>query len=134
MKGYLMQEKDLVRGEDCFIESFSPENNYGVVFEDDGETAYFYAVEKDNEGQGLKILDALHIYETEEDTEPVTSRLLIVWSGDWLKCALVLDGACHALFDFQAQGGYSINEFPPPNEFWTHGERKLTEEKLRDIF
>ncbi|HXB94483.1 MAG TPA: DUF2251 domain-containing protein, partial [Puia sp.] len=64
MNGYLMQERDWTPGEDLFLESFSPENHFGVVFEDDGETAYFYAVEKDDEGAGLRILDALHVFET----------------------------------------------------------------------
>ncbi|HEY4206446.1 MAG TPA: DUF2251 domain-containing protein [Puia sp.] len=138
MKGYLMQEKEIVRGEDMFIESVSPENRYGVAFEDDGETAYFYAMEMDEAGGGMKILDALHIYEAPEggDEEPVrqASRLLIVWSKDWLKCALILDGYCQAIFDFEAQGGYNINEFPPPNGIWTKGDRKLTNELISRLF
>ena len=56
-----MQDRQWVPGEDLFVESLSPENEFGVVFEDDGEAAYFYAVEKDQEGTGLQILDALHI-------------------------------------------------------------------------
>ena len=167
MNGYLMQEQKWTPGEDFFIESFAPENRYGVVFEDDGEAAYFYAVEKDEEGAGLHILDALHIHETEpsdpadpagsadpaahrnptDSSEPSDSTgtpesstsvgakpLLIVWAKDWMKCALVIDGYCHALFDFKAQGGYNINEFPPPNQFWTKGDRKLTDELIRSLF
>jgi hypothetical protein len=143
MNGYLMQEQQWIPGEDLFIESFSPENSYGVVFEDDGQTAYFYAVEKDKEGTGLRVLDALHIQETDMEkgidgnlTEGSTkpNRLLIVWSRDWLKSALVIDGFCHALFDFEAKGGYNINEFPPPNEFWTLGDRKLSDELMRKLF
>lgn len=149
MNGYLMQEQSFRRGEDCFLESFSPENNYGVVFEDDGETGYFYAVEKDPGGHGLRVLDALHIYEAASDDEEdqadpkeksgteeqaeAPSKLLIVWSKDWKKCALVINGACHAIFDFEAQGGYNINEFPP-NDFWTKGERKLTDEMVKRYF
>ena len=140
-----MQEAEIVPGEDAFIESFSPESRFGVVFEDDGDTAYFYAVEKDNlslsdneppapsEGGGLRILDALHIYEG-EDLGKGKSKLMIVWSRDWMKCALVLDGYCHAVFDFAAQGGYNINEFPPPNGIWTKGERKLTNELITSLF
>jgi hypothetical protein len=155
MKGYLMQEKEWVPGEDLFLESFSPENEFGVVFEDDGDSAYFYAVERDSEGAGLQVLDALHIYEGEgedgdrgvggggegeddgdegDDGGKVARRLLIVWSRDWLKCALVVDGQCHALFDFETHGGYNINEFPPPNEIWTRGERKLTDELVKRLF
>jgi hypothetical protein len=51
-----------------------------------------------------------------------------------MKCALVIDGYVHALFDFEAHGGYNINEFPPPNEFWTKGERKLTDEVIQNLF
>jgi hypothetical protein len=131
-KGYLMQEKEWVPGEDLFVESLSPENSYGVVFEDDGETAYFYAVVKDKEGTGMQVLDALHIWDKDEEAKK--SRLMIIWSHDWLKAALVIDGACHALFDFETHGGYSINEFPPPNEIWTQGDRKLTTEKMEKIF
>jgi hypothetical protein len=137
MNGYLMQEKQWTPGEDLFIESFAPENSYGVVFEDDGEAAYFYAVEKDADGSGLRILDALHIHQKEDDGAPEVAAarpLLIVWSKDWMKCALVIDGFAHALFDFEAQGGYNINEFPPPNEFWTKGDRKLTDELIRKFF
>lgn len=141
MNGYLMQERQWTAGEDLFVESFSPENKYGVVFEDDGEAAYFYAVEKDKEGAGLRVLDALHINETggeEEEGSPTAapgppSKLLIVWSKDWSKCALVIAGLCHAIFDFKEQSGYNINEFPPPNEFWTKGDRKITMERLRNF-
>ena len=143
MNGYLMQERQWTAGDDLFVESFSPENKYGVVFEDDGDAAYFYAVEKDKEGAGLRVLDALHINETEGDpadaADPAPrpaaapSKLLIVWSKDWSKCALVIAGLCHAIFDFREQAGYNINEFPPPNDFWTKGDRKITMERLRNF-
>jgi hypothetical protein len=136
MNGYLMLEKDWTPGEDLFLESFSPETPFGVVFEDDGEAAYFYAVEKDREGAGLRILDALHIHERDEN-EPATgspSRLQILWSRDWQKSALLVDGYVHALFDFAKHGGYNINEFPPPNAIWTNGDRRLTEEQISESF
>jgi hypothetical protein len=134
MNGYLMQEQDWVPGQDLFIESFSPESRYGVVFEDDGEAAYFYAVERDSEGAGVRVLDALHIHESEDQAGAKPSPLKIVWSRDWMKCALVIDGYCHALFDFEAHGGYNINEFPPPNDFWSKGDRKLSDELIQKLF
>ena len=127
-----MQEKEWVPGEDLFVESLAPENSYGVVFEDDGETAYFYAVEKDKEGAGMRVLDALHIWDVGERAKK--SRPMIVWSRDWLKSALLIDGSCHALFDFEARGGYNVNQFPPPNEIWTQGDRKLTAAIMEKIF
>jgi hypothetical protein len=134
MNGYLMQQQKFVAGEDTFIESLSLENKYGVVFEDDQETGYFYAIEIDPETKQQRILDALHIYETDDGKEKKQSSLLIIWSKDWLKCALVIDDECHAVFDFENQGGYNINEFPPPNAFWTKQERKLTDEIIQKIF
>jgi hypothetical protein len=135
MNGYLMQDREWVPGEDLFLESISPETAFGVVFEDDGDAAYFYAVEKDKEGTGVQILDALHIHERDEEDEvSEKKKLLIVWSRDWLKAALVIDGRCHALFDFEAHGGYNINEFPAPNEIWTREGRKLTDELVQRLF
>ena len=137
MNGYLMQEQKWTPGEDLFIESFASEGRWGVVFEDDGEAAYFYAVEKDESGGGLSILDALHIYESGSAAAPAPvspKPLLIIWARDWMKCALVIDGFCHAIFDFEAHGGYNINEFPPPNDIWTKGDRKLTDELIRSLF
>ena len=67
MNGYLMQEQKWTPGEDLFIESFASEGRYGVVFEDDGEAAYFYAVEKDENGAGAgldiakRVAAVLHI-------------------------------------------------------------------------
>lgn len=131
-----MLEKDWRAGEDLFVESFSPENRFGVVFEDDGEAAYFYAVEKDDAGGGMQILDALHIHERDETDEPSPepSRLQILWSRDWMRSALLIDGFVHALFDFERHGGYNINEFPPPNAIWTNGDRKLTDDLIRESF
>jgi hypothetical protein len=135
MKGYLLKEQDFIVGEDVFIESSSSENNYAVVFEDDTETGYFYAIELNKETGAQQILDAVHIYEAadiEADKKPGVIK--IIWSTDWLKCALLINNYCHAVFDFAGQGGYCRNEFPPPNDFWTKGERKLTDEMLTNFF
>ena len=130
-----MMEKTLVQGDKSFVESNSPENHYGVVFEDDGETGYFYGIQTDPVSGEIRVLDALHIYEVPEDPPGRDLvKLLIIWSRDWLKCALVLDDHCHAVFDFEKHGGYNINEFPPPNAIWTRAGRKLTSGIINDFF
>ena len=135
MKGYLLQQQKFVVGEDTFIESLSSENNYAVVFEDDLQTGYFYAIEIDPKTREQKILDALHIYEVEKVADKDKQGVInIIWSTDWSKCALVINKYCHAVFDFENQGGYNRNEFPPPNNFWTKGERKLTDEMVVSFF
>jgi len=135
MKGYLLKEQPFIAGEDTFIESISSENNYAVVFEDDTETGYFYAIELDAATGGQLILDAVHIYEAEdieESKRPGTIK--IIWSTDWLKCGLLINNYCHAVFDFIQRGGYCRNEFPPPNETWTKGDRTLTDAMVTEFF
>jgi hypothetical protein len=129
MKAYLLREQPFTAGESIFIECPSPENNYMVVFEDDTDTGYFYAME------GERILDALHIYNIEEVLEEdKEGSIKIIWSQDWKRCALLINDYCHAIFDFENHGGYCRNEFPPPNEIWTKGERTLTDEMFFNLF
>jgi hypothetical protein len=135
MKGYLLKEQAFVAGEESFVESSSSENNYAVVFEDDTETGYFYAIELDKKTNEQQILDAVHIYEVDSIAEEDRPGIIkIIWSTDWMKCALLINNYCHALFDFANRGGYNRNEFPPPNETWTKGERKLTDEMITELF
>jgi hypothetical protein len=135
MRGYLLKEQTFTPGEETFIESVSSENNYAVAFEDETDTGYFYAIEKNDETGEQRILDAVHIYNVEETADQDTPwNLKIMWSRDWLKCALILNGKCQAVFDFEAQGGYNLNEFPPPNTFWTRGERTLTNDMVKAFF
>jgi hypothetical protein len=135
MKGYLLKEQSFVVGEETFIESNAAENNYAIVFEDDRETGYFYALELNKETGQQQILDALHIYEVQDiPLEKRPGTIKIIWSRDWLKCALMVNNYCHAIFDFASQCGYNRNEFPPPNEIWTKGERKLRDEMIKTLF
>lgn len=136
MKGFLLSDRAFTPGQDVFVECRAEESNYMVVFEDDTDTGYFYALEEvDAETGSQQILDALHIYNVEEVELPEKPwNLKIIWSKDWLKCALVINGHCQALFDFEHQGGHNLNEFPPPNEFWTKGERTLTNEMIANFF
>lgn len=135
MKGYLLQQQKFVVGEDTFVESVSSENNFAVVFEDDLEAGYFYALEIDPATKQQKILDALHIYNVENVADEDKAGIInIIWSKDWLACALVINNYCHAVFDFKNQGGYNRNEFPPPNDIWTKGTRTLTDEMIAAFF
>jgi len=135
MKGYLLKEQAFMIGEECFVDSISSENSFAVVFEDDGETGYFYAMELDEKTGEQHILDAVHIYEVNEIAPEHRSGILkIIWYTDWLKCALLLNNYCYAIFDFENHGGYNRNAFPPPNEIWTRGERMLTDEMVNRFF
>lgn len=135
MNGYLLREQAFTAGEDTFVECMIDESNYGVVFEDDTDTGYFYAVEVERGTGKLSILDALHIYNAEKvPDEQRKGTIRIVWSKDWQRCALIIDSYCHAVFDFKNHGGYCRNKFPPPNAIWTKGERTLTNEMVTAFF
>jgi len=135
MNGYLLREQVYTAGEDTFIECIPDETNYGVVFEDDTDTGYFYAIEVDKSTGKMNILDALHIYSVEEMPEAQRKGTIrMIWSKDWQRCALVINNYCHAVFDFENQGGYNRNEFPEPNAIWTKGDRTLTNEMVTAFF
>ena len=135
MKGYLLKEQSFTAGEDTFIDSASSENNYAVVFEDDTEAGYFYALQLNKPTGEQQILDALHIYEVDA-IEPTKrpGQIKIIWSTDWLRCGLIVNNYCQAVFDFANHGGYCRNGFPPPNEIWTKGARTLTDEMVTELF
>jgi hypothetical protein len=106
-------------GHETFVGSKSPITEYGVFFEDDGETGYFYGLDTSRK-EGKQILDALHIYNVCSviDREK-PSRMQIAWSEDGLKAALYINGYAHAVFDFADKRGYSRSNFPSPNKEWT---------------
>lgn len=135
MKGYLLKEQAFTVGEACLVESHASENNYAVVFEDDAETGYFYALETEPGSDAQRVLDAVHIYEVPDILpEHRPGTVALIWSRDWQKCALLINNYCHGIFDFSAHGGYCRNAFPPPNEIWTKGERILTDELVTRLF
>jgi hypothetical protein len=102
-------------GKEVVVEGASPSPPFVAVFEDDGETGYFYALDT-TRGEN-PILDALHIYDVESVTDKhLPSNVQIVWSMDDRKVALLINGYPHAVFDFTAKRGYCRSGFPPPSE------------------
>ena len=134
MKGYLLKEETITTGEGSFFESNAAENNYVVIFEDDSETGYFYAAERNPDTGVLSILDMVFIYSVENIPEANRKQSLsIIWSTDWQRCGLILEDTCHAVFDFENKAGYNLTGFPPPI-LWTIPERTLTQEMISRFF
>jgi hypothetical protein len=105
-------------GEPVVIEGRSPSTQFTTIFEDDGETGYFYGL--DTSRQGQPILDAMLIYNVENVTDrDHPSIVRIVWSTDGLKSALLINAYPHAIFDFEADRGYCRTNFPPSDPKWT---------------
>ncbi|WEK20471.1 MAG: DUF2251 domain-containing protein [Candidatus Pedobacter colombiensis] len=114
-------------GEDTFIES-TAENDNAVVFEDNGETGYFYALDRSN--IDLKMLDGVHIYNVANVTDrDKPSTVKILWTVDLTKAFLSINNYYHAVFDFQNHAGYCRNGFPETNSSWN----KVKERKLTDL-
>jgi hypothetical protein len=89
-----------------------------AVFEDDGDTGYFYAV--DTSGAARHILDALLVYNVAAVADRhMPSDLEVAWSSDACKAFLFINRYPHAAFDFQARRGYCRSNFPPPDPHWT---------------
>lgn len=122
----IYEEQILTVGEDTFVGS-TAENNNAVIFEDNGETGYFYAVDINN---NLEILDALHIYNVADITgKEKLSTVKILWTEDLNKAFLSINNYYHAVFDFQNKAGYCRTGFSNLNRKWTLiSERHLTDE------
>jgi hypothetical protein len=93
------------------VDSIAGGNNYGVVFEIDDATAYFYAVYVSKDSQN--IVDALHIYNTKNVTDnDIQSTLKIDWSENFRYAVLFINEYAHAIFDFKEKQGYCRTAFP----------------------
>ncbi len=118
-------------GTETLFDSTAAKGSVSVVFEDDGTTGYLYAVEP---GDEMRLLDALHVYnvaDVEDRQLPVTAQLF--WTVEETAAALVINGYCHALYDFQRQAGFCRNAFPPAQ----NGQllkRELTDERVEEYF
>jgi hypothetical protein len=121
-------------GEDTFFDSGPPTSAFGVTFEDDLTTGYFYAI---NRKPRLKVLDALHVYNVADVTDKHKPCIIqIWWTEDGEKASLLINNYCHAIFDFKTQAGYCRNAFPPPNGAWRHSNnhRELKDELIWVLF
>ena len=113
MPANLVAEEEIVVGRKVVIEGPSSTSPFVAVFEDDGETGYFYALDTSREEN--PIVDALHIYDVESVTDrDLPSTAQIIWSFDGLKAALLINDYPHAIFDFEARRGCCRDGFPPP--------------------
>ncbi len=103
------------------IESESPLGNAAVVFEDDGETGYLYAIDRSTKPRDLagnrtyRVVDAIHVYNVHEsESKPVMAELL--WSANGKCAALRLGTEILAVVDFIEKRGWSRTGFGVPSE------------------
>ena len=97
----------------AFLSSDSRSVPWTVVFEDEGNAAYFYACDRSHQVLEDSILDAVLVYNAGHLSDREREYLAVVeWSADGMRAVLYLDGNAQAIFDFAARRGYSRTNFP----------------------
>ena len=97
--------------------------HFAVMFEDDGETGYFYALDMRQNTQ--PIVDMLHVYNVDSTSNHHEARKLeICWDESGYLAFLLINGYPHAVFDFARLVGYNSNKYPQPDlmSMWTREE------------
>ena len=116
-------------GDEVVLEEQSPSQPFSTVFEDDGGTGYFYAL--DHRGQENPIVDALCIYTVATFAEADREHSVqICWSDDGMKSGLLVDGLVHAVFDFAAKRGFCRIGFPPSVMAWNAFDHRWSDAAL----
>ncbi len=129
---FIVAQETINIGEAITIFGESHKGRFATVFEDEGETGYFYAL--DAEKSENQICDAMQIYNVKDITDKhIPSKIEIFWSEDGLKSVLLINDFPHAVFDFFDKRGYCRTNFPTPNKNWTNFGHEWTEEAL-EIF
>ena len=138
MKLLIEVEDEFIPSQEYFLSSVDNKKKFGVVFEIDSETAYFYAVKMSKRTKNLKeIFDACHIYNIKDLTDgDLKSKIRIDWSENYQYALLFINDYVHAVFDFKNKQGYCRTGFPNKTNKknkWSRNE-KLLEESFLDQF
>jgi hypothetical protein len=120
-------------GHETCVAGESPKTSFSGVFEDNGETAYFYACDRAN--TEMPILDGVHIYNVADLIDGhLDSEVEIRWSADGLKAGLLINEYLYAVLDFATQKAYSRSNFPPVCGAWSiTGGRPSWHDGLADL-
>lgn len=130
----LLTVETLNVGQDTFIESCPDSGNNAIIFEDNGETGYLYAIERKT-GEELIILDAVNIYDVARVTDKhIPSEVKIFWTDDFDKVGLVINDYCHAIMDFKNKIGLCRTGFPHASQTWPNGRVTLTDQDVDSFF
>jgi len=126
----IVASEALLVGRPLVVDADSPAGRYATVFEDDGRTGVFYAVDTDVE-DGNPVQDALLVYVAADVTDAeLVSALEIGWSDDGLKALLLINDQPHAAFDFAARQGWCQLALPESavSKAWSKGARGWRED------
>lgn len=110
------------------LEARSMSEPFTAVFEDDGDTGYFYALDLRG-GHAAKIVDGVQIYSVGDGTGTRTRAIRLEWSADGWRAGLRVDGVLEAVLDFARQRGMCRTGFPPARDPWTR-QKALSDHEL----
>ena len=117
-------------GQPVVVDADSPAGRYAAVFEDDGETGLFYAIDTDVEDAN-PVQDALLVYVAADVTDAaIESTLEIGWSDDGARALLLINDQPHAAFDFARRQGWCLTGLPEAamNKAWSKAPRQWGED------
>lgn len=121
---YIADEKLHKIGENSQLQALFEIAEFGAVFEDDGETGYFYLLDENG------IIDALHIYNVSDIQNRDIPLEIAILSDE--KCTifmLSIMGNIHAIFDTNKKFWKNLNNFPECHSDWSVDKnRELTDE------
>jgi hypothetical protein len=119
MRIYKTAQETLLVGKPLVVEGPAPEGALSAVFEDDGETGYFYALDTSLGGQPIQ--DAVHIYNVADVADrDKPSEVKIGWAEGFQSVVLLINDHPHAVFSFPDRKGWCRTGFPPPaGEGWS---------------
>ena len=119
-------------GTEAWIPSDSSSSSFSAVFEDDGQTGYFYAYDRANTES--PILDAMHIYDAASVVDAHRDSVAeIYWSPDGLKAGFLINDYLHAVIDFERRKAYCRSNFPPPDGPGNAEEREPWNDSLAKL-
>jgi hypothetical protein len=107
------------------IISTHPDRRYAIIFEDDTETGYVYALDQHRDGD--PICDAALIYQGLPDGE---FALEIFWHPDRATAAISADNTPQCVIDFETQRIWCRSGFPPADPAWTSNDKAWTDDCL----
>ena len=112
---HLTLEDQLFLGQPKQVGTHSTVHDHlAVMFEDDGETGYFYALDMRQNAQ--PVVDCLHVYNVDNTRNYHEARKLeICWDESGYLALLLINGYPHAVFDFAHLIGYNTNKHPQPD-------------------
>ena len=130
-------DKDLNQKQKSFIiQSYSPDDKWIVVFEDNGETGYIYFCSSKENGELDKIVDNLWIYNQINPPIEKCKKVFIIWSDDSNRAGLIIDGECWGILDLTSKR--KLNAPRDKNmivsidmEVWNNGVLKNEGESLK---